>query len=108
MLELWRSMAAPPDAWRLPGMTDHERGGTPADWRDRWLSATTWWADAVGGQRALPGASARLLTEIVEGLARAFRGRRFAFELAGRRLRGKLAWILLGRREGDYAVWLEL
>src|SRR4051794_2171566 len=60
------------------------------------------------GKRALPGASTRLLTEIVEGLARAFRGRRFAFELAGRRLEARLEWILLDRRDGGYAAWLEV
>jgi hypothetical protein len=109
MVEAWRSMGLPLDAWGTPMAAGAQPGGAPAaDWGESWLAATTWWTDATGGQRALPDAPGRLLVEIVEGLSRAFRGRRFAFEIGGRRLHGVLKWILLDRRDGGYAVQLEL
>ncbi len=109
MVDAWRSMGWPLDAWETPMAAGAQPGGAPAaDWGESWLAATTWWTDAMGGQRPLPDAPGRLLVEIVEGLARAFRGRRFAFEIGGRRLHGVLKWILLDRRDGGYAVQLEL
>ena len=110
MFDTWQSVAWPRDPSEVPVAPSGERGGAQAtEWSDAWMSATSWWADAIGeGQGAVPDAPGRLLVEIVEGLAHACRGRRFAIDLGGRRLCGVLNWVLLDRRDGDYAVQLEI
>lgn len=81
-------------------------GAQAPEWSDAWLTATNWWTGALRDGQA--DSSERLLAEIVEGLSHRFRGRRFAFDLGGRRLRGMLSWVRLDRGDGDYAVHLEL
>jgi hypothetical protein len=104
----WRSMTWPLEASRLLRAGSPIPSG-PMAWRDSWLDATRWWTDALtAGARLGAGADARLLVELAGGVARAFRGRRVAVNVNGRRVRAELESIWLEPKGRRYAGRLEL
>ena len=104
---VWRPITWPLGASRLFLPSPTRSGAT--SWRESWLEATKWWTEALGaGSRLGAEASAAMLVELAEGLARAFRGRRVGVEVGGWRVAAELDSIWLERNESGYRGRIEL
>jgi hypothetical protein len=78
-------------------------------WLQSWTEATRWWVDPGRSARTPRAPSgARLLAEIVEGVASRFEGRQLECTVAGRRLRARVDSIRMRQRDAGYEARLDL